>query len=94
MAERYGDDDAPTDDDIAELSAVVEKAKAKSEGFAPKIDALKFELDRRREILNGAIEEADATMQPYKDALLDAADLQINLQPNSWPKRRPRSASH
>lgn len=82
VAERLGDDDAPDDETIAALETVVAAAKAKADGFTPKIAALEHEHERRREILRSAVDSAGAILRPFESALDAAIGAQVELAAN------------
>jgi hypothetical protein len=79
IAERNGERDGPSPENLRELQAALETAKAEQNGFEPKIVAYKGELERRREILAQAIDEFMALLAPGEAALLEAADAQLAL---------------
>lgn len=82
IAERNGERDGPTADDLKELRDVLEAAKSARESFAPRIAAYKHEMERRRRLLAEALEEFAAVRRPMEQALREAVDRQLAIAAN------------
>ena len=79
VAERLGDDDAPGDKEIAELEDAFILAKKKSDSYAPKIEGLKHECSRRRELLREAVDALHNALRPFEESLSAAIAQQVQM---------------
>ncbi len=77
IAERSGENEGPSEEDLKALEAEVEAAKAARDGFEPRIAAYRDELERRRELLSQAINEFAAVEEPFRRRLVEAVDRQV-----------------
>jgi len=79
VADRLGDDDGPSDAEIAALEDKVEAEQLKVAQFTPTIRAYEEERERRRQLLKDSIAELEAIFGPYDRAILDASDEQTQI---------------
>lgn len=83
VADVLGDSDKPTDANLADLQRAVDDAKAKQGAFAPRIAALREELERRRGMLDSARATLRSALGSVESAVRSASDenkaLAMNL---------------
>lgn len=78
VADRLGEDDGPTDEAIEALEDAFEQAKGRLANLESAGSAWDAEINRRRALLEAAIDDLNEATAPWRDAVEKAIDEQMS----------------